>query len=54
MTQGYTTRPVIKLITDEIGTVLEDFPEISLLEEKTLVINEIITEKERQKITRHL
>ena len=52
--KDYTTRPVIKLITDEIGTVLEDFPEISLLEEKTLVINEIITEKERQKITRHL
>ncbi|MGI6588456.1 MAG: HD-GYP domain-containing protein [Peptococcia bacterium] len=46
----YATRPIIKLITNEAGAIQKDFPEISLLEEKALFINEIITEDERQDI----
>lgn len=44
---NYPTRPIIKLVTDRFGGLLDKFPEIDLLKEKTLFINEIISEKER-------
>lgn len=46
----FSTRPVVKLITNSVGCMLKDFPEIDLLQEKTLFINEIISEKERDEI----
>lgn len=49
--KNFTTRPVIKLITNNVGVLLKDFPEIDLMQEKTLFINEIISEKEREEIT---
>lgn len=47
---NYPTRPIIKLVTDKFGKLLAAFPEIDLLEQKTVFINEIISEKERQKL----
>ncbi|MFZ7104451.1 MAG: HD-GYP domain-containing protein [Peptococcaceae bacterium] len=44
---NYPTRPVIKLVTDKFGGLLDVFPEIDLLEEKTVFINEIISERDR-------
>lgn len=49
--KDYSTRPVVKLITNEGGAIQKDFPEINLLEEKALFVNEIITEDERQNIS---
>jgi putative nucleotidyltransferase with HDIG domain len=47
--KDYSTRPIIKMITDKNGVIQKDFPEIDLLEEKDLNICEIISEEERQK-----
>ncbi|KJS84962.1 MAG: hypothetical protein JM58_09325 [Peptococcaceae bacterium BICA1-8] len=47
---NYPTRPIIKLVTDKFGGLLMDFPELDLLEERTIFINEIVTEKERDKL----
>ena len=47
--RDYSTRPIIKIITDKNRVMLKDFPEIDLLEEKDLSICEIISEEERQK-----
>ncbi|PKM90594.1 MAG: hypothetical protein CVU87_01895 [Firmicutes bacterium HGW-Firmicutes-12] len=44
------TRPVIKLVANNVGILLKTFPEIDLMLEKTLFINEIINEKQRQDI----
>ncbi len=48
--KNYPTRPAIKQITDKHGVALRVFPVVNLLQEKTLFINEILNEKERQKI----
>lgn len=50
--RDFPTRPLIKLITDKVGVLLTDFPEIDLLEENTLFVNGILSEKERQNIVR--
>ncbi|MGI6145655.1 MAG: HD-GYP domain-containing protein [Peptococcia bacterium] len=47
--KDYSTRPIIKMITDKNGVLQKDFPEIDLLEEKDLKICEIISEEERQR-----
>jgi hypothetical protein len=44
------TRPVIKLVANNVGILLKSFPEIDLIREKTLFINEIINEKQRKDI----
>jgi len=44
------TRPVVKLITNHVGILLTTFPEMDLIKERTLFINEILSEKERQDI----
>lgn len=44
------TRPLVKLITNRKGMMLRNFPEIDLLEDNTLFIDEILSEKERQEI----
>ena len=48
-----TTQPVVKLIADKKGNILKQFPEIDLLAEKKLAVEEVISEAERQKITRN-
>ncbi len=48
--RSFSTRPVIKLISSEVGILMKDFPEIDLLKEKTLFINEILSEKDRRDI----
>lgn len=50
VTRNFPTRPVIKLIRSENGVLLTNFPEINLLHEKTLFINDIISESERKEI----
>jgi len=47
--KDYSTRPILKIITDKKGVMLKHFPEIDLLKEKDLNICEIISEEERQK-----
>lgn len=47
---NFPTRPIIKLITDKFGAILAEFPELDLLEERTIFINEIISEKERDRL----
>jgi len=47
---NYPTRPIIKLVTDKFGGLLAEFPELDLLQEKTLFVNEIISEKERDRL----
>jgi len=47
---NYPTRPIIKLVTDKFGGLLAEFPEIDLLQQRTIFINEIISEKERDKL----
>jgi putative nucleotidyltransferase with HDIG domain len=49
--RNYPTRPTIKIITDQVGIRQTDLPELNLMEEKTLFVNEIITEQERCQIT---
>jgi len=44
------TRPVVKLITNQVGVLLTSFPEVDLIQEKTLFIHEIVSEKERNDI----
>jgi len=46
----FPTRPIIKQITDSKGNLLKVFPVVNLLREKTLFINDILSEKERQEI----
>ncbi len=48
--RNYPTRPVVKIITNHVGVFLTTFPEVDLLQERTLFINEILSEKERQEI----
>ncbi|MBZ4654685.1 MAG: putative metal dependent phosphohydrolase protein [Peptococcaceae bacterium] len=48
--RNYPTRPVVKIVTNHVGVLLTTFPEVDLLQEKTLFINEILSEKERQEI----
>ncbi|MGI6226802.1 MAG: HD-GYP domain-containing protein [Peptococcales bacterium] len=50
LNKNYPTRPVIKIITDKFGGLLAEFPELDLLEERTMFVNEIISEKEREKM----
>jgi HD-GYP domain-containing protein (c-di-GMP phosphodiesterase class II) len=45
--ENFPTRPILKLVTDKFGGTIDKFPEVDLLEEKTIFINEIISEKER-------
>ena len=45
------TRPTVKVITDQVGIRRENFPEINLVQEKKLYVNEIITEQERQELS---
>ena len=52
--KNFPTRPVIKQIADNHGVPLKVFPVINLLSEKTLFINEILGEKERQGITQSI
>lgn len=47
----YPTRPVIKIITNEKGVVQKEFPEINLAEKDELWIKEVVSEKERRKLT---
>lgn len=47
----YPTRPLIKLITSHTGILLTNFPEVDLMKEATLFVNEVLSEKERQEIT---
>lgn len=49
--KNYPTRPTLKVITNQVGIRQENFPEINLIEEKNLFVNEIITEQEREQIT---
>jgi len=49
--KNFPTRPVIKLISNNVGVLLKNFPEVDLMQEKTLFIHEIISEVERQEIT---
>ncbi|MCR4442691.1 MAG: HD domain-containing phosphohydrolase [Peptococcaceae bacterium] len=48
--KNFPTRPVVKLITNHVGVLLNNFPEIDLMKERTLFINQIISEQERQDI----
>lgn len=48
--RNFPTRPVIKLITNHVGVLLTTFPEVDLMDERTLFVNEILNEKERQDI----
>lgn len=48
--RDFPTRPLIKLIRSHSGVLLSSFPEIDLLKERTLFINDIISEKERKEI----
>ncbi|MFZ5754744.1 MAG: HD-GYP domain-containing protein [Bacillota bacterium] len=48
--RNYPTRPVVKIVTNHVGMLLTTFPEVDLLQERTLFINEILSEKERQEI----
>lgn len=43
-------RPVIKIVADRNGLLLRNFPEIDLIDEKTVFVNEIISEQQRQNI----
>jgi len=44
------TRPIVKIVADSHGVLINNFPEIDLLYEKTVFINEIISEQQRQDI----
>ena len=46
--RNYPTRPVIKLVTNHVGVLLTNFPELDLMQERTLFVNEILTEAERK------
>ncbi len=48
--ENYPTRPIIKVVTDKFGGLQNVFPEIDLLEEKTIFIKDIITEQERKRL----
>ncbi|NLT93931.1 MAG: HD domain-containing protein [Clostridia bacterium] len=48
--KNFPTRPIIKLVTDEYGGTIDYFPEVDLLKEKTIFVNEIISEKERDRL----
>lgn len=48
--KNFPTRPVVKLITNHAGVLLTTFPEIDLLQERTLFVNEILSEKQRDEI----
>lgn len=50
VSKNYPTRPVVKLVASNVGLLLKNFPEIDLMKEKTVFINEIISEKQRQAI----
>lgn len=50
--RDFPTRPIIKQITNNTGGIQKSFPEINLIEEKNLCIKGIITEQERQKLTK--
>lgn len=43
-------RPVIKIVADRNGLLLKDFPELDLIKERTIFVNEIISEQQRQDI----
>ncbi|MFZ5942570.1 MAG: HD-GYP domain-containing protein [Bacillota bacterium] len=47
---NFPTRPIVKLVTDKYGGLLAKFPEVDLLEERTVFINEIISEKDRDQM----
>lgn len=46
--QNFPTRPVVKIIKDNNGNILTKFPDVDLMEETTLFVNEVLNEKERQ------
>lgn len=48
--RNFPTRPIVKLVRSHSGIILTTFPEIDLLQEKTLFINDIINEKDRKDI----
>lgn len=48
--KSFPTRPVVKLITSNVGVLLKNFPDLDLMQEKTLFVTEIVNEKERQEI----
>ena len=50
--KDFPTRPIIKQITNDAGGIQQRFPEINLIKERDLFIKEMITEQERQELTK--
>lgn len=48
--RNYPTRPTVKIILDHVGIMPKDFPEIELMKNNTLFVNEILSEKDRENL----
>lgn len=46
--RNFPTRPVVKIIKDNNGTILTKFLDIDLMKETTLFVNQVLNEEERQ------
>ena len=44
------TRPIIKTVTDKHGGLTKSFQEVDLFQERTIFINEILSEKDRKEL----
>lgn len=48
--RSFPTRPIVKLIASPVGILLTSFPELDLMKETSLFVNDILSEQERRDI----